>query len=275
MKTWQWLWCLSGKPTVYHQDWWHPGCLLSSTVPDTQPGLHPGVQKRGWRGLTSSAAFPFAWLCPLCQVLVPWELTPLLTAFVGWFGCGHLVLKAVPLCATCNPWGCCGCSLGSGKRSRMRLSLQGCSSALPTGELCQSPWRASCCFCAGYRFPAHGTCHCLALQKELRGLQPACSSQRGFWCVACTGCVQAEHCCMPGAAGMRLLLPQQQQAGLLLGPALNLAGSEELIARGVVLQHFLTSHLTTSGSQQCFVLSSHFHLPSCRLQGDCTSPTEV
>lgn len=127
-------------------------CLLPSTVPDTQPGLHPGAQQRGWKRLTSSAAFHFSWLCPPCQVLVPWEITPLLTAFVGWFGCGHSVLKAVPLCATCNPRGCCGCSLGSGRRSRMSLGLQGLSSALPTGELC--PWGASCCFCAGCRIPS-------------------------------------------------------------------------------------------------------------------------
>lgn len=201
--------------------WWYPGCPLCSTVPDTQPGLHPRAQKRGWRRLTNSAVFPFVWLCPSCQVLVPWELTSLLTAFVGWFGCGHPVLKAVPLCATCNPW---QCSLGTCGRWKMRLSLQGCSSALPTGELCQSPEGPAAASVLGTEFQPAG--HAIAWHfrrsSEVCSL-PAAPSVGGVVLHAQAVCKQSITVCW--CAGMCLLLPQQQQAGLLVAPALNLADS--------------------------------------------------
>lgn len=46
---------------------------------------------------------------------------------------------------------------------------------------------------------------------------------------------------MPNAAGTCLLLPQQQQPGLVLALALNLAVLELLMARGLVYPHLMTA----------------------------------
>lgn len=90
----------------------------------------------------------FSITLPSCQVLVAWELTPLLTAFAGWFGCGHPVFKAVPLCASSIPSCACNPSrmlwLQPGKQQEVEdqpSSLQGPSQALPTGGLLQSTTR--------------------------------------------------------------------------------------------------------------------------------------
>lgn len=49
----------------------YPGWLLPSPVPDTEPGSDPGTQKKGWRGMPSSAAPPFPSLCPPARSWLP------------------------------------------------------------------------------------------------------------------------------------------------------------------------------------------------------------
>lgn len=128
--------------------WWYSGCPLCSTVPDTQPGLHPGAQKRGWRGLTSSAAFPSAWLCPPCQVLVPWELTSLLISFVAiqFWRLFPSVILVTPDDAVVAAW---VVARDPGWDSVCKVAPQPCHL-----ETCPEPWGAGCCFCAGYRIPS-------------------------------------------------------------------------------------------------------------------------
>lgn len=242
MRTWPW--CMPGKATAYHQDM----SLMvprMSLVPDTQPGLHPGAQKKGCRGLKSSAAFPFAWLCPPCQVLVPRELTALLIAFVGWFGCGPqfwrlfpLVLPVTPDDAVAAAWGAAG---DPGWESVSKVTaqpwpLQSCARAL----------RGWLLLCAGTEPPAHGTCHCLALQKELRGLQPACCSQRGCCCVVqplpsrASLYAWGRGCASPASAatGRAAFSPCPDFSWLRVVNGY----------RGAALQCFLTSGLSTSVS---------------------------
>lgn len=175
--------------------------------------------------------------------------------------CGVLdaVLKAVPFYATCTPW------LQPGEWQEIKDETQFARMILSLANWRESCARApeGCCLCWVQNSQPTGHAIAWHFRRSSGVCSIACCSRRG-WCCVGTGCVQAEHPCVPDAAGTRLLLPQQQQAGLLLAlPCLNLAGSEELIAKGVVHCSVL-SHLASPLSKLA-MLCSHLSAPLAKL----------
>lgn len=136
-----------------------------------------------------------------------------------------MLLVSPPVLVT--PRGCCGCSLGSSRR--WRISLAACKAPRQPCQLegcARAPQGAGCCFCVGYKIPCSRDLP-LPETSEVAQRFAACRLLPA-WVLMCahTRCMQAEHRQTPDAAGTCLLLPQQQQPGLVLAPALNLASLE-------------------------------------------------